>query len=125
MNTETKTSIFVPKTGAPAEYQVVIRVTDPAPGFEAQLSAVMTACAEASAGRTVHFRRFFLSDAANQAPLLEQALQTLPPVPTSIVHQEPLDGTLTNLPYRLGTRRFPIYTTKSIFFPSTAASTSS
>ena len=93
MNTETKTSIFVPKTGAPAEYQVVIRVTDPAPGFEAQLSAVMAACAEASAGRTVHFRRFFLSDAANQAPLLEQALQTLPPVPTSIVHQEPLDGT--------------------------------
>ena len=93
MNTEIQTSHFAPKTGAPAEYQVVISGTDPSLDFEAQLKAVTVACAEASAGRTVHFRRFFLSDAANQAPLLEQALQALPPAPTSLVQQEPLDGT--------------------------------
>jgi enamine deaminase RidA (YjgF/YER057c/UK114 family) len=54
---------------------------------------VLQAAAEASAGRTIHFRRFFLSDAANQASLLKAALQQLPPVPTSVVQQEPLDGT--------------------------------
>ena len=93
MNTFTKTTAFLPKDGASTEYHSIIRVTDPSLAFEAQLSAVLDACDEASAGRTVHFRRFFLSDAANQEQLLRSALAALPQVATSIVQQPPLDGT--------------------------------
>ena len=93
MNTRTQTSRFVPQEGATAEYHILISVTDPSLSFPQQLEAALQAMAEASTGRTVHFRRFFLSDAANQAPELEAALQKLPPVPTSLVQQAPLDGT--------------------------------
>lgn len=93
MSTRTQTSHFAPKEGAFAEYHILITVTDSSLGFESQLDAVLKACTAAAEGRTVHFRRFFLSDAANQYPLLKQALGQLPEVPTSVVQQEPLDGT--------------------------------
>lgn len=93
MRIRTQTSRFLPQNGATAEFHVMVTVTDPSLGFDAQLEAVMQACREASEGRTVLFRRFFLSDAANQAPLLLNALSTLPQVPTSLVGQAPLDGT--------------------------------
>ena len=93
MNTRTQTSRFAPQEGAPAEYHILISVTDPSLSFVQQADAVLQAVSAASVGRTVHFRRFFLSDAANQAPALEAALQALPPVPTSLVQQAPLDGT--------------------------------
>ena len=93
MNTKTQTARFLPKEGATAEYHVLITVKNPALSYARQLDAVLKACHVASAGRTIHFRRFFLSDAANQAWLLDQALKTLPYVPTSIVQQAPLDGT--------------------------------
>jgi len=92
MKTRTTTSVFNPGKGV-AEYHALISVTDPSLGFDNQLSSVLEACEEASQGRTVHFRRFFLSDAANQAPQLEQALKARPSVPTSVVQQAPLDGT--------------------------------
>jgi len=93
MSTRTQTSRFAPKEGAFAEYHILITVTDPSLGFERQLDTVLEACAAAAEGRTVHFRRFFLSDATNQYPQLKQALGRMPEVPTSVVQQEPLDGT--------------------------------
>jgi len=93
MRTRTQTTRFLPQDNATAEFHVVTTVTDPSLAFSDQLEAVMQACREASEGRTVLFRRFFLSDAANQTPLLRQALESLPPAATSIVRQAPLDGT--------------------------------
>ena len=93
MNTKTTTFAFAPEKGATAEYHVTVSVTDPSLDYKDQLNAVLQACRDASKGRTVHFRRFFLSDAANQFPLLEEALQALPEAPTSVVQQAPLDGT--------------------------------
>lgn len=93
MNTRTSTYAFTPGKDSLAEYHVLISVTAPSLRFENQLEAVLQAATEAATGRTVHFRRFFLSDAANQAPLLRQALATLPPVATSVIGQAPLDGT--------------------------------
>ena len=93
MNTDTGTFVFSPGAGALREYHVTVTVTDPSPSFARQLKEVMDAYNRATEGRAVHFRRFFLSDGANQAPQLEAALATLPSVPTSIVQQAPLDGT--------------------------------
>lgn len=91
MKTVTLTYSFVPQQGGVSEYHVLCKAS-PSLLFQEQLSAILEAAREASQGRCVHFRRFFLSDAANQAPLLEKALETLPGVPTSVVQQAPLDG---------------------------------
>ena len=91
MKTETLTYSFVPQEGGMAEYHLLFKAS-PSLLFEEQLDAILEASREASRGRSVHFRRFFLSDAANQAPLLEKALETMPGVPTSVVQQAPLDG---------------------------------
>ena len=93
MNTETGSSVFSPARDAVCEYHLMITVTDPSLPYSRQLEEVMDAYTRASEGRTVHFRRFFLSDGANQAAQLETALAAQLPVPTSIVQQAPLDGT--------------------------------
>ena len=93
MNTETRTVAFCPRKNAVAEYHVLISVTDPSLSYPDQLEAVLRAFAAASEGLTVCFLRFFLSDAANQAPALGSALAAMPAVPVSIVQQAPLDGT--------------------------------
>ena len=93
MNTKTQTFSFLSQEGGVAEFHVMVTVTDPSLGYEEQLAAVLEACAAASEGRSVHFRRFFLSDATNQAPQLLEALRAIPEAPTSLVHQPPLDGT--------------------------------
>ena len=93
MKTRITTSAFAPEKGVTAEYHVMVSVTDPSLSYENQLDAVLEAYKEASGGRTVHFRRFFLSDAANQFPRLREALSALPQVPTSVLQQAPLDGT--------------------------------
>lgn len=93
MCTETNTKVFFLPEGGIAEYHVMVSVTDPSLPFAAQMEAVLAAYEEASQGRTVHFRRFFLSDAANQFPLLDEALSAIPHAVTSFVHQPPLDGT--------------------------------
>ena len=93
MNTQTGTFVFSPGADAVSEYHLMVTVTDPSLPYARQLEAILHAYARASEGRTVHFRRFFLSDAANQAPRLEAALSACPAVPTSIVQQAPLDGT--------------------------------
>ena len=90
---KTKTTVFTPRKGSVAEYHVMVTVTDPSSLYEEQLNAVLKSCKAASKGRSVHFRRFFLSDASNQAPMLLEALKGLPEAVTSIVQQPPLDGT--------------------------------
>lgn len=94
MSTRTQSARFAPNEGAVAEYHILVTVTDPSLAFESQLDAVMEACSAASAGKTLHFRRFFLSDAASQYLRLVSALEQFPTVPTSIIGQAPLDGTL-------------------------------
>ena len=93
MKTRVTTSVFAPGKGATAEYHVMVSVTDPSLSYENQLEAILEVYQDASKGRTVHFRRFFLSDAANQFPRLREALAAQPQVPTSVVQQAPLDGT--------------------------------
>ncbi len=89
MNTQNRTFSF--KEGNVSEYHTLVTVTCPSLGFQEQLRAVLQAAEELSKGKTVHFHRFFLSDATNQISLLEKALQELPAVPTSVVQQAPLD----------------------------------
>ncbi|MCR5709129.1 MAG: hypothetical protein K6G79_01460 [Bacteroidales bacterium] len=92
-NTRTEIHTFRPAGGGTEEFHVMISVTDTSLCFENQLENVMQAYSEASSGRSVHFRRFFLSDAANQYPVLAKELGRMAPAPTSIIQQAPLDGT--------------------------------
>ena len=93
MNTQTGSFVFSPGRDAVSEYHLMITVTDPSLSYSRQLEEVLDAYILATEGLTVHFRRFFLSDGANQISRLESALAALPPIPTSIVQQAPLDGT--------------------------------
>ena len=76
-----------------AEYYITLQGQDGMLSFEEQLLALLKAYTEASAGKTVLLRRFFLSDPANQAARLESALGGLPAAATSIIGQPPLNGT--------------------------------
>lgn len=90
MNTQNRTFSF--QEGNVSEYHTLVTVTRPSLGFQEQLQAVLQAAEDLSIGKTVHFRRFFLSDATNQISLLEKGLQEGPSIPTSVVQQAPLDG---------------------------------
>ena len=92
-NTHTSAFRYSPQDGGAGECHFVIRVSDPALSFEDQLSAVMQAYGRETKGLTVLFRRFFLSDPANQAALLQKALDDVESCATSIIGQSPLDGT--------------------------------
>ena len=76
-----------------AEYHITLQGQDGTLSFEEQLLALLKAYTEASAGKTVLLRRFFLSDPANQAARLETELGGLPAAATSIIGQPPLNGT--------------------------------
>ena len=76
-----------------AEYYITLQGQDGMLSFEEQLLALLKAYTEATAGKTVLLRRFFLSDPANQAARLESALGGLPAAATSIIGQPPLNGT--------------------------------
>lgn len=78
------------------EYHAMLHVTTPEAPFEKQLRDIRAAYFYllASHGNEVRpvFRRYFLSDAANQVVLLQNGEQPYPPCATSIVQQPPLDG---------------------------------
>lgn len=76
-----------------AEYHITLQRQDGTLSFEEQLQALLKAYTEATAGKTVLLRRFFLSDPANQAAQLETELGGLPAAATSIIGQPPLNGT--------------------------------
>ena len=82
--------------GAVTECHTIFRMADATIPYAEQLCTLLESCAgwlEENEGQTPLFRRFFLSDAANQQPMLERALETIPFCATSIVQQPPLDGT--------------------------------
>ena len=84
---------YIPEGKGAEEFHVLIKVTDASLDFEEQLREVVSVYSEVTKGRTVHFRRIFLSDAANQAQDAADALAAFGAVPTSFVQQPPLDGT--------------------------------
>ena len=93
MNTETKSTSFVPRSGAVREFHHMVRPCDVTAPFDRQLDSVIGECCALSRGCSAHFLRFFLSDAANQMPALESRLGQLPrETAISIVQQRPLDG---------------------------------
>ena len=79
-----------------SEYHTIFHIDDPTLSYAEQLNTLITAYSNWLAeheGQTPLFRRFFLSDAANQQLALEQALDGVSFCATSIVQQPPLDGT--------------------------------
>ena len=78
------------------EYHVLFHISDATLPYPEQLCALMEAYSswlDSHEGQMPLFRRFFLSDAANQQAALEQALDGVAFCATSIVQQPPLDGT--------------------------------
>lgn len=97
MNPIRKTTIpFRPAQGGVTEFHTFLQVTDIALPFAEQMKHILeafgTLLTASETASTPIFRRFFLSDAANQQHLLEKALDALPFCATSIVEQPPLDG---------------------------------
>ena len=95
-HTRTEISRFIPSTGI-CEYHAIIHITHPELTFDQQLSALLDAYDyllkhEANGAKAV-FKRFFLSDAANQTDLLLATLPENTACACSIVEQPPLDGT--------------------------------
>lgn len=75
------------------EYHATLQVPDVFLSFDGQLEAILKAYSDVSVGKTVLFRRFFLSDPANQEMRLKARLKDFPDAATSIIGQPPLDGT--------------------------------
>ena len=79
-HTRTEISRFIPSTGI-CEYHAIIHITRPELTFDQQLSALLDAYDyllkhEANGAKAV-FKRFFLSDAANQQVLWSVRLQVV------------------------------------------------
>lgn len=95
-----QTSIKISRYEVPegvSEYQVMIRVTNPRLTYTEQVEAVLAAYARLLEGElngaVAVFKRFFLSDAANQADYLQAIHAEGSDAPLSVVEQPPLDGT--------------------------------
>ena len=82
-------------TGGVTEYHVIIRVTDIMASYQQQLDAVLDAYQHLLKtelkGATAVFKRYFLSDAANQAD--DVIASDVSDCAKSIIEQAPLDGT--------------------------------
>ncbi len=83
--------------GAVDEIHAMLHVSDPTQPYEAQLEALLRAYAEllswAGSNALPVFKRYFLSDAANQANLLLSHEIDDPMGALSVIQQPPLDGT--------------------------------
>lgn len=85
-------------TSSVTEYQLLLSVSDPALSFEQQLEQLLVAYKEVfknklKQGAVPVFRRYLLSDAANQTQALMNRERELAFCPLSIVQQAPLNGT--------------------------------
>ena len=87
------TLCFSPASDGIAESHTTLQIQDASLSFEEQLKALLEAYGSATEGKTVLFRRFFLSDPATQAKRLEAGLADFPEAATSVIGQPPLDGT--------------------------------
>lgn len=83
--------------GGVAEYHAMLRITNPRLTYSEQLESLLAAyerlVTEELPGAVAVFKRFFLSDAANQANHLQAMLLESSDCALSVVEQAPLDGT--------------------------------
>lgn len=98
MKTHTSTEIFryeVPD--GVSEYHAILRVTNPRLTYTEQVEALLSAYSamleDELQGAVAVFKRFFLSDAANQADYLTALHTESSDCALSIIEQAPLDGT--------------------------------
>ena len=79
------------------EYHMMVHGTNPALTFAEQVHNIKATLDDTInyvvPGAKPIFCRFFLSDAANQAGIVQEAFNDMPPCAVSIVQQPPLDGT--------------------------------
>lgn len=95
---KTLTEIFKYKTAErPSEYHIMIHSTRPEDTYEEQLNAVLNTyddlLEKELKGAVAVFKRYFLSDAANQADTLLALTTEGSDCALSVVEQPPLDGT--------------------------------
>ncbi|NDV58656.1 Rid family hydrolase [Bacteroides sp. 519] len=95
-NIEAEISSFEPK-GKVAEYNVMLHIDNKNEPYEEQLNKLHAAYKELITldvfkNATPVFKRYFLSDAANQTEMLQHVLTAFEPCAISIVQQPPLDG---------------------------------
>ena len=94
-NVRVEISIFETEEGI-AEYHAMLHVLNPDDSFERQREDIQSAYFYllSSFGGLVHpmFRKYFLSDAANQAESLRKGMIEYPACAVSVVQQPPLDG---------------------------------
>ncbi len=95
---KTLTEIFKYKTAeGPSEYHIMIHSTRPEDTYEEQLNAVLNTyddlLEKELKGAVAVFKRYFLSDAANQADALLALTTEGSDCALSVVEQPPLDGT--------------------------------
>lgn len=87
---------YTPANGI-GECHIMVHATQPQQTAREQIETVVAAYntlrKEQANGFAPVFRRFFVSDAANQGELLSNALSNEEPVATSVVEQAPLNGT--------------------------------
>ena len=80
-----------------SEYHVMIHVDNPRLTYAEQVESVLSAYAQLLEGElkgaVAVFKRFFLSDAANQSDYLQALLMEQEACPLSMVEQPPLNGT--------------------------------
>ena len=98
MQTQTSTDIFrFEVENGVSEYHAILRIANPLLNYAEQVNALFTAYEQlvlkTLPGTVAVFKRFFLSDAANQANHLQALLIEHSDCAVSIVEQAPLDGT--------------------------------
>ncbi len=95
-NTKVEISRFEVEGGV-SEYHVMIHVTQPGLTFREQVDAVLNTyygmLEKELKGAVAVFKRYFLSDAANQADYLSAQVPESSTCACSVVEQAPLDGT--------------------------------
>ena len=98
MQTHTSTDIFrFEVENGVSEYHAILRITNPLLNYTEQVNALLAAyeqlVLDTLPGAVAVFKRFFLSDAANQADYLQALLIEHSDCAVSVVEQAPLDGT--------------------------------
>ncbi|ADQ79959.1 Endoribonuclease L-PSP [Paludibacter propionicigenes WB4] len=88
---------FFGETGHAMEYHLMLHVKGRDLNYETQLQNLHRAYREFLEDESMNgakpvLKRYFLSDAANQAEQLQEELKLFPACPTSILQQSPLDG---------------------------------
>lgn len=95
-NTITDLSEFICDNGV-SEYQVMIHITQPNLTYQEQLAGILNTFTNLLTGElkgaTAVFKRYFLSDAANQADTLLALTTEYSDCALSVVEQPPLNGT--------------------------------